>query len=244
MQHSSETHRQYDLPDRPWLLHQTWENVLFAHWPVKKDVLEPYIPRGLQLDTYHDSAWISLLSFFVDDLHPRAMVPFPGIRAFPEVNLRTYVTRFDRPGVWFFSLDAGNALAVALARRFFRLPYYRAKVHFERANGRTRVSLTRCHRKQPPYQLDVDYKAASSVFESQKGSLTSWLTDRYCLFTTARGRLYRGDIHHRPWALQEAEAIFRTNTLASSLCGSHLTAPRLHYSQQQHVHIWPLVIDE
>ena len=58
----------------------------------------------------------------------RPFPDLPWISAFPELNVRLYVERDGRPGVWFLSLDAANALAVWAGRRFFHLPYHRARM--------------------------------------------------------------------------------------------------------------------
>ena len=52
----------------------------------------------------------------------------PWASEFPELNVRTYVSVDGKPGVYFFSLDAASALAVASARTFFKLNYFNAAV--------------------------------------------------------------------------------------------------------------------
>ena len=71
-----------------------------------------------------------------------------------------------------------------------------------------------------------------SGFASQ-GSLEHWLTERYCLYTLHKDMVYRGDIHHQPWPLQDAEAEFEINTVADA-AGIALpdTAPSLHFRSQ------------
>src|SRR5258706_15364612 len=77
-------------------------------------------------------------------------VPPPaGLSAFPEVNLRTYVTLDGRPGVYFFSLDATNPLAVWGARRVFHLPYYHARMAVRASTAGVPYSSRRPQHKAP-----------------------------------------------------------------------------------------------
>src|SRR5882672_10914009 len=89
-------HRPWPLPSSPWLMTQSWHNLLFAHWPVDAETLRTKIPPGLPLDLFDGQAWIGI-------------VPFGG-----------------KPGVYFFSLDAASAMAVAAARSILHLPYFSA----------------------------------------------------------------------------------------------------------------------
>jgi uncharacterized protein YqjF (DUF2071 family) len=62
-------------------------------------------------------------------LRPRGFPSFLSDR-FLEVNVRTYVARDRKPGIWFFSLDAESRAAVAGARAAFHLPYFHARMTF------------------------------------------------------------------------------------------------------------------
>src|SRR6185437_4099738 len=73
------------------------------------------------------------------------------------------------------------------------------------------------------------------------GTLAHWLTERYCLYTVARNNVYRAEIHHTPWPLQDAEAEIHENTMAAT-AGIDLpqVAPLLHFSRRIDVIVWPL----
>ncbi|MCP4081054.1 MAG: DUF2071 domain-containing protein, partial [Planctomycetaceae bacterium] len=81
-----------------------WNDLLFAHWPVSAETLAPHLPEGLEVDTLEGQAWIGLVPFQMADVAPRFVPAIPGVSAFPEMNVRTYVTCRGKPGVWFFSL--------------------------------------------------------------------------------------------------------------------------------------------
>lgn len=211
------SHRNYDLPNAPWILRQTWQNVLFLHFQADRAALSNVLLRALDLDTYNGTSWVSILAFEVRNMHLRGLPPIPGLSAFAECNVRTYVVKDGIPGVYFFSLDAANSIAVLGARTVFHLPYYRASFRIDTDSNRRRYRLKRTHRHAPAASLDCSYQLSSPSVEpsaeSIPGSLASWLTDRYALFTTHKGKLYQGDIHHEPWPLQEVQVSISTQTM-------------------------------
>lgn len=119
-------HRPWSVPRRPWVMAQTWEYLLFMHWVVPAELLQNHLPNGLTLDTYAGQAWIGVVPFLMNHVRLRGLPPVPLTSRFPELNVRTYVVKAGLPGVWLFSLDAANPLAVAIARRTFHLPYFNA----------------------------------------------------------------------------------------------------------------------
>ena len=158
--------------------------------------------------------------------------------------MRTYVTVGSKAGVYFFSLDAGNPLAVEIARRWFHLPYFRARFAVSTDQRDDELSLDPCSSDAPPGELDASYRPTGPIYASAPGSLDAFLTERYCLYTTdRRGRLLRGEIHHQQWPLQPAEAEFRRNTMAQ---GQGLALPDipplLHYAHHLETLTWPLVV--
>src|SRR4051812_42045561 len=104
-------HRPWALPDRAWVMTQTWHDLLFAHWPVKSSDLRPKVPAAFELDLFDGHAWVGVVPFHMTNVAPRGVPSLPRVSEFPELNVRTYVRVGDRPGIYFFSLDAGSALA-------------------------------------------------------------------------------------------------------------------------------------
>src|SRR6188768_2250383 len=121
-------HRPWPVAKRRWTWRQSWCDLLFAHWPVAAATLRPLIPPELELQQFGGSCWLGLVPFRMAGVMRRPLPDLPWVSAFPELNVRTYVERDGKAGVWFFSLDASNALAVWAAKRFFHLPYYRASM--------------------------------------------------------------------------------------------------------------------
>jgi uncharacterized protein YqjF (DUF2071 family) len=231
-------HRPWPMPERRWLMTQTWHNLLFAHWPVDVRVLAPRVPPDFPLDLYDGQAWLGIVPFTMSNVAPRGVPALPWISAFPELNVRTYVRVGDRPGVYFFSLDAGNALAAAAARYFLNLPYHSASMQVEVVGNRVTYHSRRSGTGRA--ELSGTYQPFGSVFQAAPGSLEYFLSERYCLYSVDRkGRPYRIDIHHPPWPLQLAQAEFGRNSMAEA-SGIVLprTEPLLHFSKRQDMVAW------
>ncbi|GGJ40206.1 YqjF family protein [Deinococcus roseus] len=234
-------HRPWPLPNRPWLLYMEWGNLLFLHYPVHPDVLLPHIPAGLTLETYNGFAWLSVVPFKMQNTHPRGLFPIPTASHFLELNLRTYVTAKNRPGVFFFSLDAQSPLAVRGARMGFHLPYFDARMRWEIQKGSTRYLSHRTHKGATPGSFEAHYRPLFPLPPVARGSLDHWLTERYCLYSAdSRGHLYRCDIHHQPWPLQAVQVREVQNSLGALLGIQLLKAELAHFSQHLSVVGWGL----
>jgi uncharacterized protein YqjF (DUF2071 family) len=237
-------HRPFPMPEGRWRMRQRWNDLLFAHWPVKTQAISGLLPPGLEVDTFDDWAWVGVVPFHMDQVVVRGAgdrtFGVPSATRFPELNLRTYVrsTETMQPGVYFFSLDAASALAVLGARLFFSLPYFWAKMQSRREEGnwihyRSRRVLT-----SPAAAFAARYR---SLGKPAAGPLEEFLTARYSLFTCRGRELLVGNIHHLPWQLESAEAEFETNDLPRA-AGITLPdrPPVLHYSRELVVYVWEL----
>jgi hypothetical protein len=236
------THRPWPLPEGRWVMAQTWRDLLFAHWPLPPEEVRSRVPASLPLDLRDGKAWIGVVPFRMTGIRLRGLPPVPGLSAFPELNVRTYVTVGGKPGVYFFSLDEGSRVAVEVARRFFHLPYVRACLSCRRDGDGVRYSGLRTDRRLPPAELRAAYRPVAPATQPDAGSLEHWLTERYCLYTVdGKGRVLRGDIHHSPWALQPAAAEIGANTMAAA-AGIALPPqpPLLHFARRLDAVLWAL----
>src|SRR5215203_2496444 len=234
-------HRPWPLPQRPWIMTQTWHDLLFAHWPVDKALLRERVPPGTELDVFDGQAWLGIIPFHMTNVAPRGLPALPWVSAFPELNVRTYVTRDGKPGIYFFSLDAGNPLAVGTARSLFHLPYFTAVMTVEQREGWIAYDSRRAG-ADPPADLVCRYRPIGSVSPPVPGTLEHFLTERYCLYTIDNAfRVRRLEIHHRPWPLQSAELEVTRNTMADA-AGIRLPsmAPLLHFSKRQDMVAFPM----
>jgi uncharacterized protein YqjF (DUF2071 family) len=197
--------------DRPKLLAMNWRDAMFAHWPVEPAVVAETLPEGVTVATHDGQAWLGVVAFVMDDIRPRGV---PVGLSFGELNLRTYVRgpQGER-GIYFYNLDATDPIGVSVARSLFQLPYYRASMTIERTTDGVVFASHRIHRGVPSAHFDATYRPTSDVFGPDPGSLVAFLVENYYFLTEGRSRLFRGDIAHSPWPMQEAEADIRTNDL-------------------------------
>ncbi len=235
------SHRLTPMPTGPWIMTQVWHELLFAHWPIAPHLLRPLVPSSLPLDTFDGQCWVGIVPFHMSNVHPRGFPSVYGLSRFPELNVRTYVTLHDRPGVYFFSLDAANPIAVFLARHFFLLPYFTAHMSSHSIGDTIYYRSRRIHKHAPSADFVVSYRPIAPVVYATSGTIEHWLTERYYLYTVSHDHVYRGDIHHRLWPLQIAEYEEMQNTMAlSHQIPLPNIPPLLHYSQLQEVLVWPL----
>ncbi|MGA3135960.1 MAG: DUF2071 domain-containing protein [Terracidiphilus sp.] len=240
------SHKPRPLPSGRWRMTQRWNDLLFAHWPVPAPSLAPLVPEGLQVDTFQGSAWVGIVPFWLDRIKIRGVPPIPGARSFPDLSLRTYVLDpyTGTQGVYCFSLDASNLLAVAAARTFFHLPYHWAEMRLEQRSEREFEFYSRRHWSSRPVVFKARYRGLGptrNLAERRSGSLECFLTERHCLFSKNRaGQPIRANMHHVSWPLEEAEADIERNDLAAVM-GIELPdqKPVLHYSRRLAVYVWP-----
>jgi uncharacterized protein len=231
-------HRPYPPPEGGWALSMHWHDLLFMHWPVSPDLLCSLIPPALDLDTFDGSAWLGVVPFRMSGVRPRYLPSVPRVSDFPELNLRTYVTAGGRPGIWFFSLDAHNPLAVRLARATFHLPYFDAEMSCRTSGDTVDYRSVRTHRRAYPTRFAARYRPTGAPVEA--GELERFLTGRYCLYAAnSAGRLLRGEIHHDDWPLQPAEAEVSELEMTGQI-GLELpdTEPLLHFARRLEVVAW------
>jgi uncharacterized protein YqjF (DUF2071 family) len=218
---------------------QVWHDLLFAHWPVAAGGIRHLIPAPLVLDRYDGQAWIAVAPFKMTGIRLRGLPPLPGISETLELNVRTHVRLEDRPGVFFFSLDAASRVAVAVARRWFHLPYFHAEMSLRFAGGAMECQSRRVQRGAPAAEFRGRYRPSGGVLHARPGCLDHWLTERYCLYAVNAHGLFRADIHHAPWPLQPAQAEIDVNTMTQA-AGIKLPSgnPLLHFARRLEVLVW------
>jgi uncharacterized protein YqjF (DUF2071 family) len=233
-------HRPWPLPVKPWAGRMRWTDLAFLHWPLDPAALRPLIPRGLELDTFDGKAWLGIVPFRMEASRVRFMPAIAGLSDFPELNVRTYVRAGKRFGVWFFSLDAANPVAVRGARTLFNLPYFDASMTVDARDTAVAYRSHRTHRDAPPADFVAAYAPTGPTYHAPPGTLDYFLTERYCLFSQDRkGELGFLDVHHLPWPLQPATGRIARNTMTEAL-GITLSpdAPLAHFARGVDVVAW------
>jgi hypothetical protein len=225
---------------------QRWNDLLLAHWAVPAATIAPLLPEGLEVEEFQGSAWLGAVPFWMDRIKIRGVPPIPGARSFPDLILRTYVRDVysGAQGVYCFSLDSSNLLAVAAARMFFHLPCHWSEMRLEQRSERDFSFYSRRLMSGRPAIFKARYRGLGptrKLAEMRSGTLEYYLTERYCLFSRNRaGQAIRANLHHIPWPLEEAEAEIERNDLAESI-GIRLPdqEPVLHYTRRMAVYVWP-----
>lgn len=236
-------HRPFPMPqNKSWVMAQSWQHLLFAHYRVDIDVIRPMIPAELEIDTYEGEAWISVVPFLMNHVHLRGLPSFPTTGKFPELNVRTYVKHEDKLGVWFFSLDAASLLAVITARFTFNLPYYYADMSIKHEGDVIHYKSIRKHPNAIDAIFEAQYYPTAPVQYYDPNSLDRWLTDRYVLYSVnPKGQIFIGHITHLPWQLQPASANFLQDTMAQAVGIPLLdNNPVLHFVNHIDVLAWAI----
>jgi uncharacterized protein YqjF (DUF2071 family) len=217
---------------------QSWEDLLFAHWRVNAKAVRTLVPPQLSVDEFDGSAWLGVTPFEVTGFRLRGTLPVPLVSSFPEINVRTYVTAEDKPGIWFFSLDTSSLLAVEAARWAYKLPYFLARIWLERRGRKVEYTATR-RESARPFVFQGSYAPAEEAAEPEPGSLEHFLTERYCLYAADESGLHRAEIHHSPWRVGAADASIEENSMPPEPLDPD-GEPLLHLAERQDVLIWPL----
>ena len=229
LQHTA--HRPWPVPNNDWIYYQEWNQALFFHWPVPQDVLQPFLPEGLYLDTFNGEAWVSIVPFTMQNIRPRFIPAFPPVSDFHEINMRTYVIKNGKPGVYFLNIEAEKWLSSLIAETLSGLPYQQSNITRNTATGQWASYFS-----PKEFALNLQYQINAPVLH--KTPLDIFLTERYCLYLNIQNHLYRYDIHHLPWELYSVSFTrqyisYRINTFNFS------SLPALtHYSPGVQVIAW------
>ncbi|RUL89802.1 DUF2071 domain-containing protein [Tautonia sociabilis] len=224
-------------------MRQSWSSLLFLHWALPAEAIAPLLPDGLEVDTFDGRSYVGLVPFAMAGVRPEGCPAVPWLSNFLEVNVRTYVHhRGSGPGVWFFSLDAANPVAVALARSLWHLPYHRATMRLDRDGESGAISYESRRLGRPKgVGCSVGYRPIGSPREAEPGSLEHFLVERYLMYVSAGGQLRVGQVHHRPYPVQGAELIhLQEDLVAASGISLPDAAPLAHFASGVTVEIFPL----
>jgi uncharacterized protein len=239
-------------PDEGALMKQRWADLGFFHWAVDAEALRGRLPPGIEVDTFEGRAYVGIVPFTVTGARPTGLPPLPFVSDFHEVNLRTYVHHAGRdPGVWFFTLDASNAIVVQTARALYKLPYRHAQIEMaveDAADGAARaadrrrwIQFTSRRVKGDRPELETRYGPAGAPQPAAPGTLEHFLLERYVLYTESGGKLYRARVHHEPYPAQPAVVpLLRENFLPTIGLSRPERPPLAHYAHEVHVEVFPL----
>ena len=188
------------------VMHQTWRSLLFLHWEIPATEIQKTLPEGLTVDTFEGKAYVGVVPFFMRNIRPRFFPAIPAISNFLETNVRTYV--YDKngtPGVWFYSLEANQWLAVKTARTFFKLPYFHAHMQANQEELSQPIDYI-TQRRKTNQTSRFHYQSQGEVWHATPGSFEFFLLERYILFASSgQNRLSSGQVYHTPYPIQRAK---------------------------------------
>lgn len=222
-------HRPWKTPSEPWKYYQEWNHAVFLHWQVALAELEKLVPKALEIDLYEGTPWVSVVAFTMQKIRPKYLPAFAPISNFDEINIRTYVKKGGKTGVYFLSIEAGNKLACKIARSLSELPY-------RYSNMQRQGTLYSSENKPLNDKVRLKYGIGHPVVE--KTGLDTWLTERYALFQDTGTAINQFEIHHIEWPLFSLETTElkidypRYNKLLSP------SPDRTHYSPGVQVIAW------
>ena len=180
---------------------QCWEDLLLLHWPIDEEIVRESIPDDLEVDLFEGQAWLSVVGFQLTGLKisPFRWLSWPN---FWEINLRTYVRdRSGKKGIWFYSLDSSDPLAVSGARMLYGLPYNYART--EGRINRNKISFL-SRRNFPHPKADAQFEA---TFQSSKkklyadSELDHFLLERYRFWSRRKisHTSFSAQVKHNPY---------------------------------------------
>lgn len=226
---ASTGNRQYPLPDRKWKYYQEWHNTVFFHWEVPPYLLEKYIPKGIELDTYNNMAWVSMVSFEVKSMRLRNLPAFPYISNFEEINIRTYVTRDEIPGIYLFSIETNKFIEVLFSRLFIGLPYQKCQI---KRSG----NHVQSENKTLNHLLDITIDKNTALVN--KTGIDVWLTERHSLYEMCGSKICRFDIHHKEWDLRNPDVTIHDIMYEAGKYKISTYPDKIQYSEKIEVVLW------
>ncbi|AOR27153.1 conserved hypothetical protein (DUF2071) [Formosa sp. Hel1_33_131] len=222
-------HRPWNIPSEPWKFYQEWNQAIFLHWQVELDDLKKFLPKGLEIDLYDGKAWVSVVAFTMENIRPKNFLSFLPISNFDEINIRTYVKKNNKSGVYFLSIEGGKRLSCEIAKGISKLPYRFSNMK------RTNNTYT-SYNSQFKDQFEVTYDIGE--VNNNKDSLDKWLTERYALFQDTKKILNKFEIHHLEWSLRNIE-LKKININYKKFNKLIISKPnKIHYSSGVKVVAW------
>lgn len=224
----------------PWVAQQEWKDMLFLHWPVSVEELRPHIPEPFILETYCGKAWLTIILFEAKQSRPRGMPSCLSYPSFLQANVRTYVTCNQKPGIYFFSIDANRSLIVNGAKYLLNLPYEKATMHITKNKHKILYRSQGHDQNQAPVYINVSYEPTEDPIDSNQGTLAYWLTERYFLWFMKNDKIIQGSISHQPWKLYHTDVEINQLELPEFLQQPFTKEnPLAYYAKSKHAYLHP-----
>jgi uncharacterized protein len=185
-----------------------WRDLVMLNYEVCPPLLQPYVPRGTELDSFEGKAFVSLVGFRFLKTKLFGILPIPFHTDFDEVNLRFYVRRDDaginKRGVVFIREIVPRRAIALLARIAYGENYIALPMKHKVATNNETVSAD--------YQWKLNgqwcrlrAKAAEPSIQPAEGSLEQFITEHYWGYAAQpHGGCKEYQVVHVPWQVWTA----------------------------------------
>jgi uncharacterized protein len=193
---------------RPFLTAE-WRHLVMLNYEIDPAVLERYLPRGVELDSWQDRHFVSIVGFMFHKTKVMGL-PIPFHRTFPEVNLRFYVVRHEhgerRRGVVFIREVAPRRAVCFIARAVYNEQYhYHPMEHDLRLPG-SGVGNVAYYWQQPGGELEAAAEFTGEPRPLVPGSFDEFIAEHYWAYTAQRdGSTKEYHVTHPPWRVWPAK---------------------------------------
>ena len=179
-----------------------WRHVLGITYEAEAAVLEPYLPRGVELDRLEGAPRVSVVAFHFRRTRLRGL-PIPLHVNFPEINLRTYVRVGGERAVVFLREFVSRPAVSIIARVAYNEPYRTIRMRDELLHDPARGIGVR-HRFGPRLANRLEAWAEPEGFAPEPASPGYWLTHHDLGVGAGRdGRARSYRVEHEVWRLHE-----------------------------------------
>ena len=200
--------RQTTKPHERVFLSAAWRNLVMLNYEIDPSLLVPYLPVGLEIDSFQGATYVSLVGFQFLDTRLFGAMALPWHTNFDEINLRFYVRRRAsdgfRRGVVFIK-EIVPRLAIAWAARQLYGENYschpmRHTVHRDesviRAEYQCKIGENRCR---------LHARASGEAALPAENSLAEFITEHYWGYTRRGPRSFEYHVAHPRWQVWDAE---------------------------------------
>lgn len=224
----------------PWVGQQEWHDVLFMHWAVPYEKLKPYVPAPFLLETYDGQAWVTVVLFQTKNSRFRTMPTIMSYLSFLQMNTRTYIQFDGEPGIYFLSVDVNHLLIKTITKRLLQLPYELAKMDIKRDKDQIQFKSKRIKNNYSFSNITANYRPSSQTIYQSQGTLSHWLTERYCFWMIKGNKIIKGPLSHESWELHDVTVNLEMTDIIPFIPVNDLQRnPLAHYEKSVHAHLHP-----
>ncbi len=183
-----------------------WEHLIMANYAVKPQLLLPYLPKGVELDYFNDSAMVSLVGFMFKNTS-LFNIPIPFLGTFEEINLRFYVKRKEgttfKRGVVFINETVPYKPVAFIANKLYKEHYIsiptRNEIIISEANKKIQYNW-KINNAWNKLYVNTDIKSIPMV----AGSIEEFIFEHYYGYTkidTEISQEYK--VNHPKWLINQ-----------------------------------------